>query len=164
MELAITQMPENGFLGGPKTNSFSVGINDVRYDVTINQLGRREITISSSSGQYEDLLSVYFNLETLLMLFDGQFYPVIKAFDGTDITASWKKRSLACYTSADFMIGSGNKLLEFDTILNDTLFQNWYTLKAELDIVHNMVLYCLSSVKMPKDMQCFYDRSVQRCL
>lgn len=156
MELIITQMPENGFLGGPKTNSFFVGINDLRYDVIINQLGQREITISSPSGKYEDMLSVYYNLETLLMLFDGQFYPISNAFDGTDITASWKKRSLPSYASADFMIGLGNKLLDYDTILDDILFQNWCSLRAELDLVHNMILYCLSSVKMPKDMQCAF--------
>lgn len=149
-------MPENGFLGGPKTKAFAVSINDMGYEVTIDQLGQREITISSSSDNYDNLLSVYYNLETLLMLFDGQFYPVIKAFDGADITNSWNKRSLPCYSSADFMIGVSNRLLDFDEVLDESLFKKWCSLRSELDIVHNMVLYCLSSVEMPKDMQCAF--------
>lgn len=153
MKLSIIQQPENGVLGGPKDKSFSIGLNNASYDISINQLCHREIVVSTNNGSYKDILSAFYSLETLLMLFDGQFYPTIKAFDGAKITSSWNERRLPSYNSADFMLGSGNKLIEFDTILDVQLFQNWCALKKELDLVHNMVLYCLSSVEMPKDMQ-----------
>lgn len=153
MELVIIQQPENGILGGPKDKSFLISLNNANYDIAIKQLCQREIFISTNDGIYEDMLSVFYTLETLLMLFDGHFYPTIKAFDGTEITSSWNKRSLSSYRSADFMLGSGNKLIEFDAVVDAQLFQNWHALKKELDLIHNMVLYCLSSVEMPKDMQ-----------
>lgn len=153
MNLSITQQPINGILGGPKHKGFAVSVNNTAYNISIDQQCQREVSISSPAGKYEDATSIYYSLVTLLMLFDGHFYPVVNAYDGTDITESWNKRALPSYSSADFMLGTGNKLIEFDAILDAQLLQNWCALKKELDLVHNMVLYCLSSVEMPKDMQ-----------
>jgi hypothetical protein len=153
LNLSITQQPINGILGGPKHKGFAVSVNNTAYNISIDQQCQREVSISSPAGKYEDATSIYYSLVTLLMLFDGHFYPVVNAYDGTDITESWNKRALPSYSSADFMLGTGNKLIEFDQILDAQLLQNWCALKKELDLVHNMVLYCLSSVEMPKDMQ-----------
>ena len=104
-----------------------------------------------------DTLAVYYSLETLLMLLDGQFYPTLNVYNNdTEITYSWKKRSLPSYYSAAFMMGSGNKLVDFEAVVNAELFQKWNEIKDELDLIHKMVLYCLSSVQMPKDMQCAF--------
>ena len=153
MDLSITHQPQNGILGGPKHKYLTATVNNVSYDISIDQQCHREITISSCAGKKEEMLSIYYSIVTLLMLFDGQFYPVVKAYDGADITASWNKRALPSYTSADFMLGLGNKLIDFVSVLDETLLQNWCNLKKELDLVHNMVHYCLSAVEMPKDMQ-----------
>lgn len=158
MKLTIKQRPENGFLGGPKNRYFSVCHEGITYEIAIEQCGERKITITSpEGGTYNNALEVYYTLETLLMLFDGQFYPVVSAFDGdTEVTSSWKRRALPCYHSADFMVGTGNALLDFEKVLNWQLLEKWFALKKELDLIHNMVLYCLSSVEMPKDMQCAF--------
>ena len=153
MNLSITQQPINGIIGGPKHKDFAVSVNNTAYNISIDQQCQREVSISSPAGKYEDATSIYYSLVTLLMLFDGHFYPVVNAYDGTDITESWNKRALPSYSSADFMLGTGNKLIEFDQILDAQLLKNWCALKKELDLVHNMVLYCLSSVEIPKDMQ-----------
>lgn len=48
---------------------------------------------------------VYYSLETLLMILDGQFYPVVRAFeDSIEIPHSLQRRTLPSYNSADFMI------------------------------------------------------------
>lgn len=158
MKLTITQKPKDGFLGGPKGNSFSICHNTVNYEININQCdGQRTTIVSSESGTYADTLDICYSLESLLMLFDGQFYPVVSVFDGdTEITQSWKQRTLPSYSSADFMIGSGNRLIDFEAVLKAELLQKWHVLKKELDLIHKMVLYCLSSVQMPKDMQCSF--------
>ncbi len=158
MELTIIQRPKNGFLGGPKRKSFSVCHNSVNYKITINQEGLRRITITSSStGAIEELFEIYYSLETLLMLFDGQFYPVVKTFgDDEEITHRWKGQTLPCYHSADFMRDTGNILISFNAVLETQLFQNWLNLREELDLIHKMALYCLSSVGIPKDMQCAF--------
>lgn len=158
MELTIAQKPEIGFLGGPKDKCFQVCHNSINYTVIINQCGERQITLKScEDGTIRDMLYVYYSLETFLMLLDGQFYPVISAFENDiEITHSWKKRTLPSYHSANFMIGTENILADFNAVLNIHFFQNWSNLREELDLIHKMVLYCLSSVEMPKDMQCAF--------
>jgi hypothetical protein len=146
-------------MGGPHVVSFSVPLNKAKYEIRIKQQGKREISIYSEDGCYDDLLFVYYALETLLMLCDGQFYPVTRAFDGTDITSSFVERKLPSHTSADFMVSAAAKLLEFDTVLNESVFLKWVELSEKLDLIHKMVMYCLSAVEMPKDMQCAYKAS-----
>ena len=83
------------------------------------------------------------------MLFDGRFYPIIHASDNdVDITESMIKRELASYSSADFMLYKENSFLDFESIINERLFTEWYALKEELDINYKMALYCMSSVKI----------------
>lgn len=158
MELTITQRLKNGFLGGPKNKSFSLHYNNTYYTLKINQLGMRQIIIASSEGgTIKDMFEIYFSLETLLMLLDGQFYPIISVFENDiEITRSLERRILPSYYSADFMVGAGNNLVDFDMVLELQLFLNWLNLREELDLIHKMVLYCLSNVEMPKDMQCAF--------
>lgn len=158
LKLDITQKPENGFLGGPKSKCFSVCHNDIEYEIAVNQHGERRITITSSEGiSIENILGLYYSLETFLMLLDGQFYPIVNVFENdVETTHSWEKRTLPSHHSADFMVSTGNALLDFEAILDAQLFQDWSSLRDELDLIHKMVLYCLSSVKMPKDMQCAF--------
>lgn len=158
MKLIVIQKPENGALGGPKELTFSMRYGNADYALSIEQAVQRTITIASEGiTAYSDLLKVYYSLETLLMLFDGQFYPVVSAFeDDTEITQSWQKRALPSYSSADFMRGSGNVLAGFETVVNAERLLKWIALREELDIIHKMVLYCFSSVQMPKDVQCAF--------
>ena len=158
MRLKVIQGLEKGFLGGPKQSNFTFFYNNAHYEIMIEQLGERIITISSfDTHTCEDTLRVYYTLETLLMLFDGQFYPIVSATkNDTQITDSWKQLQLPSHNSADFCLGSGNILLDFQPILNERLFYEWIALSEELDINFKMVLYCLSDVKMPVDMKCAF--------
>ena len=158
MILKIIQKPTNGFLGGPKYNKFTLHANGVSFNVEIQQSISRIICIDSSeSNNYQDYLDIFYSLETLLMLCDGQFIPTISAFeDDIEITCSWNKRRLPSYSSADFMLGSGNKLIDYSEIIDEEMFKKWYDLKTELDLNFKMMLYCVSSVEMPKDMQCAF--------
>ena len=54
------------------------------------------------------------------------------------------------------MLGPSSRLLDFHKVLDDEILLGWIDLRKELDIIHNMVLYCLSDVEMPKDMQCAF--------
>lgn len=158
MKLVVTQKPENGILGGPKELTFSMRYGNADYELSIEQCIQRTITVASKGMvSYSDLLEVYYSLETLLMLFDGQFYPVVSVFeDDRESTHYWQERALSCYSSADFMQGTGNVLAYFEAVVNAERLLKWISLREELDIIHNMVLYSLSSVQMPKDMQCAF--------
>lgn len=156
MKLTIWQKPENGILGGPKSKWFSAYINEKNFDIEISQNSFRIIKIHTDDGTYSDVLSLYYALETLLVLFDGQFYPVTKADDGTEITTSWKKRIPIKHTSADYMMGAWNRLIDFEEILDESILLKWYELEKELDLIHNMVLFCLSNADAPIDIKCAF--------
>ena len=136
----------------------------IKYDIHINQFGFREIVIESSCNDKDALINLYDDLSTLLMLFDGYFVPVTEfCIDGQNITEDFLKQRAPFYNSADFMHNLSRRLINFSEVLNEDIIHNnediihkWIELRKELDIIHNMVLYCLSDVKMPKDMQCAF--------
>lgn len=160
MELIVQECPSSGILGGPFEKSFTIHreLCSGLAEISIKQLGKRIITIHSiENNSIYDVHHLYFDLKRLLMLLDGQFYPLTSvAQDGAEITMSIQKKLLPHYFSADFMIGENNHLINFDEVLSETLFADWCKIQEELDLVHNMVLYCLSSVKMPVDMKCAF--------
>lgn len=158
MLLKIIQKPTNGFLGGPQYNKFTLHANGFSFNIEIQQSMTRIICIDSTeANNYKDYLDIFYTLETLLMICDGHFIPTISAFeDDTEITSSWNKRRLPSYSSADFMLGVGNKLIDYSEIIDEEMFMKWYDLKKELDLNFKMMLYCVSSVEMPKDIQCAF--------
>ena len=127
-------------------------------EISIEQFGERIITVHTvEDASIYDLHHLYFDLKRLIMLMDGQFYPITSVTqDGVEITTSIQKKLLPNYFSADFMIGENNRLINFDEVLSETLFSNWCLIQEELDIVHNTALYCLSRVEMPVDMKCAF--------
>lgn len=158
MILKVIQKPTNGFLGGPKYNKFTLHANGVSFNIEIQQSLTRIICIDSpEANNYKDYLDVFYTLETFLMMCDGYFTPTISAFENDiEITGGWNKRRLPSYSSADFMLGAGNKLIDYSKIINEEMFKKWYDIKTELDLNFKMLLYCVSSVEMPKDMQCAF--------
>ncbi len=158
MMLTITQRPTDGALGGPYSKYLRIHHENVDYSISITQCVERCITVEASkNGSLEQTLGMFYSLESLLMLFDGQFYPITKALDGNvDVTHSFQKRTLASRHSADFMRYSGNMMLNFEDALNEGVFLSWLDLRTELDLIHKMVLYCVSDVAMPADMKCAF--------
>ena len=160
MRLVVRKYVENGALSGPKSVRFEYNYNNSIYIIQIEQCRIRKIIIEPVGPiSYKDALHVYYCLEDLLELFDGQFFALFDAFEEseekrTDITNAWSQRELSCYESADFMIGSGNVFIDFSKILNSELLTEWDMLSVELDIIHKMFLYCTSSIKMPVDIKC----------
>ena len=142
MILKIIQKPTNGFLGGSKYNKFTLCANGFSFNIEIQQSITRIICIDSSeSNNYKDYLDIFYTLETLLMICDGHFMPTVSAFeDDVEITSSWNKRRLPSYSSADFMLGTWNKLIDYSEIIDEDMFMKWYDLKKELDLNFKMML------------------------
>lgn len=63
---------------------------------------------------------------------------------------------LSYYNSADFCNYTLDKLMDFEKVITPELFNDWYELLDELDIVHQMFLYSLSDSKMPIDAKCAF--------
>lgn len=108
MNLLVIQRPERGLLGGSKDLQLDIAVNKESFKTCISQLGQRTISVSSD-GHYENLQRVYYDISTLLMLFDGQFYPTEQVLlNGQDVTHNWLAKELSYFSSADFLIGTNS--------------------------------------------------------
>ena len=118
MIIGIEQLPKTGHLGGPKQLSFDICESGKRYSISIVQCGKRTIEIESNDKvTYKDLKRVYFTLEDLLLLFDGQFYPVNRAYDRSG-SISWNNNLIPSRFSADYMLA----MFKLDTLREHAVY------------------------------------------
>ena len=47
-------------------------------------------------------------------------------------------------------------MIDYESVLSNDLLKRWIILRDELDLMHNMMLYCISDVQMPVDMKCAF--------
>ena len=157
-------LPRGGILGGPKTVEFSLSSESesIIYTINIEQLGVRDITVSSNQPvTTKELWGIFSSLDMLLMIFDGHYIPIETIhFSGGDndklskITDQYILRRPSLYTSANFAEGSINTFISFDKILTSELFSSWIKMKQELDLIHPMVSYCMAQIELPVDCKC----------
>lgn len=108
-----------------------------------------------------EMFNTFQDIETLLMLFDGRFYPIEKIEFESDykedilkfpqITEELLDKRLNFFESRDFCQNSFLRLLQFSDALTESLFCKWIELRSELDIAFSTFLYALSDNKMPVD-------------
>lgn len=101
MEFIVRECPNNGILGGPfeKTITAYIGQQHSLAEISIEQFGERIITVHTvEDASIYDLHHLYFDLKRLIMLMDGQFYPITSVTqDGVEITTSIQKKLLPNY-------------------------------------------------------------------
>lgn len=157
MRLKVIQKAHKGILGKKEPVKIQFVYLSNNYILEIIQNVTRTVMITCEGNiKYNDIIEVYYSIESLLMLFDGQFYEISEVNDGTDITVSFLKKRLACYKSADFMLYTGNILIDYTKVINDELIIKWISFRNELDLIHKMFLYCTSNIEMTVDMKCAF--------
>lgn len=152
----------NGLLSTTPENQFSVNFFGTNFDITVFQHGIRETTIASDRPTEADhFWSLFLCIRRLDMLFDGRFLDLhsVQFYTGEEET-SWsnelfvelQRRKLEFYSSADYSLGrlSFANPIQF---LSADLLQRWMDIESDLDIVHKMVLYSVSSVGLPVDLK-----------
>lgn len=155
-KLSVEQGVEKGLLGGPFQLKLTLK-NGV--SVLINQFGKRIIELSTYTPiSCDDLFMTFQSIEKLLMLLDGRFYPIEKLcyfMDGdelTDASIEYEQKRLGYFSSKDFCRYSWLRLMAFQNVLTDELFEKWNVLLDELDIAFQSLLYSLSDNRMPVDL------------
>lgn len=157
--IEIQQRLNNGILGGPFQCDFTITIDSISYEISIEQLGIRKITITTESTvDLDEIIKLFNELDMLIMLGEGQFIPVVESkvinddiiSKSDDIDSIFEKR-LKMFNSADFTIGSHSTFLSFDKYVDENLFMKWVKMLKELDILHNMVLYSMADTGMTVD-------------
>lgn len=157
--IEIQQRLAKGILGGPFRCDFSITLNSVLYEISIEQMVIRKTIISTNeSVELDDLIAVFNKLDMLIMLGEGQFIPIEKAWiikngksDESKELDSKIAMRLNLFNSCDFTIGNHSKFLSFDQYIDDNVFLKWIKMLEELDIVHPMVLYSMADTGMPID-------------
>ncbi|MCD8020869.1 MAG: hypothetical protein LUF92_15240, partial [Clostridiales bacterium] len=139
----------------------------INCSIYIQQKEVRCIEIISEKEVLVDILfDVCQNLEKLLMIFEGRFLPIseLRFYDSEDCSCEELKkisdelleRRLDYYNSADYCSCQFNKLINFDKVLSDDIFQKWICLEKELDIALNLMFYSLSTQFATVDLRCAY--------
>lgn len=166
---------DSGILAGPHRAEFDVEIpvcvkyggesSAIRFEIEIDQIGIRKITIKADQPVYwSRLLTPLYELERLLAIFDGSFVPIkdicfMRSGDpargGEDDCAAARehalKQRLKYFSSSDWS-ASMKGLVDFWDVLTPELFEQWRCLVDELDIANQVYLYVLSDNGMPKDL------------
>lgn len=157
--IEIQQRLNNGILGGPLQCDFTITIDSILYEISIEQLGIRKTTITTDSTvDLDEMIKLFNELDMLIMLGEGQFIPIVESkIINDDIVSNsdaidliFEKR-LKMFNSADFTIGSHSTFLSFDKYVDANLFMKWVSMLKELDILHNMVLYSMADTGMTID-------------
>lgn len=157
--IEINQFIKNGMLGSKEDISVPFNFENSEYTIKISQFGFRTITISANKQQELDsFLSIFYLLEKLLMLMEGEFlevkeYKIISdEIETSKQTKDLFKNRLSLYESADFTRGLHSKFVEYDSILSEKILLSWIKILDELDILHTVVLYSMADTKLPLDM------------
>lgn len=156
-KLLIKQSFEKNVLGGSCKANFTIA-NGVSASIS-QTIDKRVVEISAVPYLTCDEMFVTFqNIEKLLMLFDGKFYPLeTMAFsmDETefpDISRKYKQKRLDYFSTKIFYQYPWLKLMSFHDVITDVLYKKWCCLLELLDIVFQMFLYSLSDNKMTVDL------------
>jgi len=162
--VVVQQQLESGILGGPKQIIFNTKIDGNVFTISVSQYCIRTVEITSSVAQpIENYWTVFNYLDCLLMMFDGKFIPIrlCHAIVNNGETASselskYIENRVGLYKSADFVKGGHSSFVDYDIVLTEELFQKWLTMKSELDITHQMVLYSMADTSLPIDCKCAF--------
>lgn len=158
-EMSVVQMPPNGALSGPYECELRIGDG---INVDIQQIIGRRIDITATPPRpCFEVFNSFQDLETLLMLFDGMFYPIEKIIfeDGREentvkfsgIVEELLAKRLNFFESRDFCMNGFLSLLQFQDVLTEERFNKWINLRKQLDIAYSVFMYSLSDSKMPVD-------------
>lgn len=155
-EIHATYRKKDGAFASPKKYSFVT--DDVT--VTVTQIITRKISmVSKQPVKVENLLAIHQNIEKLLMLFDGQFYPIEtvqfvgEGFDSLSVETDFRNRRLHFYQSDDFCQESCQLISDYNAVFNKTVYDKWVSILSEADIMHQIFLYANASGGFTKDVR-----------
>ena len=153
--LTATHTPKFGALPGLWKCNFSSIDNSIPFNIDITQDGDRQIIVNFDVDVSTNILTdVHCSIEKLLMLFEGRFIPLTRlVLSDSDYISDYilegdaqlrSSNRLSFFQSADFCQYSCFNLIDFDAVLNETMYKQWDELLDEMDIAYQLFLYNLS--------------------
>lgn len=152
--ISVYQEIQGGFFGGP----YYLELCDNGINIHVHQMGIRKTIISSEKEKlFSELFHHYTRLDRLMMIFEGEFYPITQiettTSGNTDILNLdvFQKNRISAYNSSPEIKGNHSTLLSPFSYIDNKMIDRWCQLDNELDIVHQMYLYNLSDNGFPAD-------------
>lgn len=152
--ITISQRIESGLFDGPYSVNLCLDDTIIRVYQCCE---RKTEIISENEVAFSELFSIFNKLDRLLMIFDGEFYPISSISykkSGKSIPIDKDKilsKRISAYNSAPLIKGSVNSLASPFKFVCTDLFKKWSVLEDELEIVHQIYLYNLSDTGFPVD-------------
>lgn len=112
------------------------------------------------------MVNILETIEKLLMIFDGCFIPLTKLElndsknpkddNLENITNDIIRTRLKYYFSDNLYKKKQFSLLDFKSVINDSIYLKWSQLLDKLDVVHQMYLYNVSENGYTRDIKCAF--------
>lgn len=133
--------------------------------ICIEEVGKRIITLTCDDEiEAIELYSLLLKLERLLQIFDGAFVPlediVINGKEDKNaydvLVTHLKVQRLRYFSSASFVKVQSDRILNYEDVLSERLFDSWKVLLEELGVVNQMYLYATSDCGFTNDVKCAF--------
>lgn len=133
--------------------------------ICIEEVGKRIITLTCDDEiEAIELYSLILKLERLLQIFDGAFVPlediVINGKEDKNaydvLVTHLKVQRLRYFSSASFVKVQSDRILNYEDVLSERLFDSWKVLLEELGVVNQMYLYATSDCGFTNDVKCAF--------
>ncbi len=133
--------------------------------ISIQEVGKRIITLSCDDEiKVTELYSLLLKLERLLQIFDGAFVQLENiSIYGTEDKKHYnamgthlKVQRLRCFSSASFVTVQSDRILNYENVLSERIFDSWQILLEELGVVNQMYLYATSDCGFTNDVKCAF--------
>lgn len=154
----------NGMLRCVEPHQFIIHESQI-IRILIEEVGKRNITLSCDDEmKATELYSVLLDLERLLQIFDGSFVPLedisIYGLGDEDsykaLVMHLKAQRLHYFSSAKFLTVQSDRILNYEDVLNESLFEKWRILLEDLGVVNQMYLYATSDCGFTNDVKCAF--------
>ena len=154
----------NGALRSIETYKFKIQ-NPIVMQICIEENGKRIITLlSEEQTETITMYSVLLKLERLLNIFDGAFIPLIEiSLYGDESIEAYnslcvhlKKLRLKYFLSAPFFTVQTDRIVNYEDVLSEKMYERWEEVLGELGVVNQMYLYAVSDNGMTNDIKCAF--------
>lgn len=160
--IEIIQILKNGILGTDRTVYLNRNVDGYNFDIQIIENGIRSIKILSvREAPIRLLWSEFCLLESLLMLGTGIFLDIFEQHhivngkrEHSDELDYLVNNRVSYYKSGEVSYLPFKKMLSNEYLASEEKIIIWENIRAELDIIHPMIMYCLSDIKLPIDCKC----------
>lgn len=155
---------KNGMLRCVEPFVFSL-TDPAKVQIEIKEMGIRVITLSTDEKvEARKLYAILVKLEKLLQIFDGAFVPlegiVLHGEEEEEKYQTFVTQLIAqrlhYFASADIFSVHSDRIINYEDVLSEVLFNTWQKVLDDLGVINQMYLYATSDCGLTNDVKCAF--------